>query len=152
MRLTVYSDDTLRVLMYLALCPGTRCAAGDIARAYGMSRNHPMKVVHHLGVHGYAQTVPGKGGGLRLGPPPTDIRLGEVLRATERGSALVECFGSGPACPIWPACGLAPILSEAEDAFFAALDRYTVADLLESSDGLAGVLGRRAEQQVGIAP
>ncbi|HEY4720568.1 MAG TPA: Rrf2 family transcriptional regulator, partial [Anaerolineae bacterium] len=78
MRLTVYTDFSLRVLMFLALRGNELTTIAEIARAYGISKNHLMKVVYQLGLAGYVETVRGKGGGLRLARPPQEVVLGEV--------------------------------------------------------------------------
>jgi Rrf2 family nitric oxide-sensitive transcriptional repressor len=130
-QLTSYSDYSLRVLMYLALEPERLVTIEDIARAYGISKSHLMKVVHQLGRRGYVETVRGRRGGLRLARPPEKIRVGEVVRATEENMALVECFEAGAGqCVIEAACGLRAVLHEALDAFLGVLDRYTLADLV----------------------
>jgi Rrf2 family nitric oxide-sensitive transcriptional repressor len=92
MRLTAYTDYSLRVLMRLALRPQELTTIADIARAYRISEHHLMKVVHQLGRAGYIETVRGRGGGLRLARDPTAIWLGDVVRRTEPDLDLVECF------------------------------------------------------------
>lgn len=142
MRLSSFSDYSLRVLMYLGVQPGRLVTIAEIAGAYGISGNHLMKVVHQLGRLGYLETVRGKGGGMRLGKAPAEIRLGEVIRQTEVDWALVECFSTGASCPIQSACGLPPILDEALAAMFAVLDQYTLADLLHKPKELVQVITR----------
>ena len=133
MRLTTFSDYAFRVLIYLGSTPGLATIA-DIANAYGISENHLMKVVHQLSRLGYLETVRGKGGGMRLARPPREIRVGEVLRATEDGFDLVECMGEGESdCRIVRACVLKGALGEAIAAFLGTLDRYTLADLVRPS-------------------
>jgi Rrf2 family nitric oxide-sensitive transcriptional repressor len=129
--LTRYSDYSLRVLMYLALDPERLVTIEEIAQSYGISKAHLMKVVHQLGLRGYVDTVRGRGGGLRLGRRPEEIRVGEVVRSTEENMALVECFEPASSqCAIEPACGLRSVLHEALAAFLGVLDRYTLADLV----------------------
>jgi Rrf2 family protein len=80
MRLTTFSDYTLRTLIYLALRPGALCTIDEIAEAYGISANHLTKVVHQAAQAGEVQTVRGQRGGLRLAGAPTNITIGAVLR------------------------------------------------------------------------
>jgi Rrf2 family nitric oxide-sensitive transcriptional repressor len=147
MRLTVYTDYSLRVLMYVALHPERLPTIGEIASSYGISRNHLMKVVYELGLAGYVVTVRGKNGGLRLARPPQDIVLGEVVRRTEPDMALVPCFEPiGAPCAITPACILRRALHEARSAFLKVLDGYTLADLVKNRTMLSALLARESPQ------
>src|SRR4051812_33734402 len=110
MRLTAFSDYTLRTLIYLALRPNELCTIDQIAGAYGISANHMMKVVHQAAVAGEVQTVRGQHGGLRLARPAETISLGAVLRRTEPDLHMAPCFGSDVACCIQPACVLQGVL------------------------------------------
>lgn len=132
MRLTRYTDYAIRVLLYLAAQPEKVCSISEIARAYGISQNHLMKVAHDLGKAGYVEGVRGRSGGIRLAKPADLINVGDVVRRTEEGFELVECG----TCVIAPACGLTGALDEALAAFMAVLDRYTLADLLEKRSKL----------------
>jgi Rrf2 family protein len=91
-RLTIYTDFSLRLLMFLALKGNGLATIAEVAKAYGISKNHLMKVTHQLGLAGYVETVRGKGGGMRLAQRPQDIVLGEVVRRTEPDMTLVPCF------------------------------------------------------------
>ncbi len=126
MKLTRYTDYALRVLMHLAAKPERLSSIGEIARSYGISQNHLMKVVHDLRQQGYVDAVRGRAGGIRLGRPASKIVVGQVVRHTEEGFDLVDC-GS---CLIVRACGLTGVLNEATAAFLAVLDRHTLADLV----------------------
>lgn len=141
MRLTAFTDYSLRVLIYLGTAPERLATIDRIAEAYGISANHLMKVVHQLGQMGYVETVRGKGGGLRLARAPEAINVGEVVRRTEDGFAVVECFEKGKrSCTIAPSCVLKRALHEAVDAFLEALDRYSLADLVKPRKPLARAL------------
>jgi len=126
MRLTRYTDYAMRVLIYLGAQPDRVCSIAEIAQAYGVSRNHLMKVAHDLGKAGYIEGVRGRTGGIRLARPAAKINVGDVVRRTEPDFDLVEC-GS---CVIAPACALTGVMDEALAAFMAVLDRYTLADML----------------------
>lgn len=130
MELTFYTDYSLRVLMYLGVRHDRLCLIGDIARDYGISRNHLVKVVHGLAREGFLSTFRGRGGGITLARKPSEIRIGDVVRFTEGSFKPVECFRPDNTCAITAACSLPAILSEAFRNFISTLDRYTLADLL----------------------
>jgi Rrf2 family nitric oxide-sensitive transcriptional repressor len=140
MRLTIYTDYTLRVLIQLAVRPHDLTTIAEIADSYGISENHLMKVVHQLGVAGYIETVRGRNGGIRLLKRPDDINIGEIVRRMEPDFDLVPCFNASDACVIEPACVLKDALGEARDAFLAALERHTLADLVAPRRKLAALL------------
>lgn len=126
MRLTRYTDYALRVLLYLGARPERACAISAMAKAYGVSQNHLMKIVHDLGKAGFVVGVRGRLGGIRLAREPAAINIGAVIRHCEDGFNLVDCG----ACAIGPACSLTALLDEAVAAFLAVLDRHSLADLL----------------------
>jgi Rrf2 family nitric oxide-sensitive transcriptional repressor len=141
MRLNTFTDYCLRALMYAGAKGEDLSTIDEIAAAYGISRNHLMKVVLRLGQLGYLETVRGKGGGVRLARPPDAINLGKLVRETEQDLALVECFqGRAQGCVVEPACVLKRVLGEALGAFLKALDGYTLADLLAPRRRLATLL------------
>jgi Rrf2 family nitric oxide-sensitive transcriptional repressor len=143
MRLTVFSDYTLRVLMYLALDRTRLATIPEIAAAYGISENHLMKVVHQLARAGVVESVRGKGGGVRLARAPDEIRLGAIVRASEGNAPIVECMSGDPgACRITAPCRLKGILVNAFDALYDSLDEHTLADLVEKPRGLRQALIR----------
>jgi len=141
MRLTFYSDYSLRLLMYAALKPGALITIQEVAEAYGISKNHLTKVAFDLGRAGFLETLRGRGGGLRLAKKPKEIGLGDVLRVTESRSVLVECFNPKTnSCVISAPCRLKGVLARALKAWFAVLDEYTLADLTEKNSALSRLL------------
>jgi Rrf2 family nitric oxide-sensitive transcriptional repressor len=141
MQLTLYTDYSLRVLLYLGLKPRRMATITDIAQSYGISRNHLVKVVHNLATQGFIHSTRGRGGGITLARPAAEINIGDVVRHTEVSFDLVECFDrERNTCPIAAACILKSALHEAQRAFMGVLDRYTLADVLENKDWLRSVL------------
>ena len=141
MRLTLHTDYALRSLIYLANAGEQGATAGAIADAYGISKNHLVKVLQRLRALGYLDTVRGRGGGVRLIRDPGSIGLGEVIRRTE-DLDLVECFDPATnTCPLIKACGLKGTLGEALAAYLAVLDRYTIADIKGDRGRMAAILG-----------
>lgn len=141
MRLTVYSDYALRMLMYLAVKDDGLATIAEIADSYAISKTHLMKVAYELGVAGYVETVRGRRGGLRLAKPREAIGLGEIVRYSEPDMALVPCFAPIDApCAILPCCVLRKALKKACEAFNAVLDDYTLADLVRPRSSLQSLL------------
>lgn len=134
MRLTDYTDYTLRTLIYLGLHRDQLVTVRAISEAYGISNNHLTKVVHQLGLAGLVQTTRGRGGGLRLARAPSDIRIGEVVRLTEPDFNLVECFDKERNdCVLAPACQLKSVLARATAAWLAVLDEVTLEQILSNA-------------------
>lgn len=149
MRLSSFSDYTLRVLMYLGAQSDRLVTIGEIAGAHGISESHLTKVVHQLGRSETIETVRGKGGGMRLAKAPSEIVLGEVIRQAEGEIVLAECFSENSTCRIQPACRLQAILAESLHAMFLVLDNYTLADLLVQPDGsLQAIVWREGARRI----
>lgn len=130
MRLTAYADFSLRLLIYLAIQGDRLTTIAEVAKSYGISQNHLVKVAHRLGLEGYVSTTRGKNGGLRLARPAAEINVGEVVRRMEPDMALVPCMQPlGGSCPIVPDCLLLSALEDARAAFLEVLDGYTLANL-----------------------
>ena len=146
MRLTLLSDYSLRVLMYLGAVPDRLVTIQEIAQAYRVSENHLMKVVNGLARHGFVTTVRGRGGGLRLAKHPEQTTIGAVLRAVEDDFALVECFRADDSCAISDVCRLKRALHEALGAYFQVLDNWTLAELVARPKSLRTHLGLRPPQ------
>ncbi len=145
MKLTDYTDYSLRVMLYLALRSDGLTTIQEISDAYGISKNHLMKVVQRLGELGWVDTIRGRNGGLRLAAGSRELSVGEVVRQTENDFALVGCFpeenGERRPCAIEPHCRLKHVLAAARDAFLAELDRHTIGELAKPRAELAGLLG-----------
>jgi Rrf2 family transcriptional regulator, nitric oxide-sensitive transcriptional repressor len=155
MRLTDYTDYSLRVMLYLAVREEGLATIQDISDAYGISKNHLMKVVQRLGELGWVETVRGRNGGLRLFEHSGSLTVGEVVRATESDFALVGCFpvegGSHRDCVIQSQCRLKGVLEVARHAFLSELDRHTIGELAEPAGPLAALLGMRQVIPIAMA-
>ena len=131
MQLTLFTDYSLRVLIFLGAHADRLSTISEIAKAYRISGNHLMKVVNRLSSGGYIETVRGKGGGMRLSRAPNMINLGDVVRYMEERFDIVECFNEKKQdCPLLPACTLRSVLADAHRNFMATLDRHTLQDVL----------------------
>lgn len=134
MRLTLYTDYSLRVLLYLAAKEDDLVTITELADFYNISRNHLVKVVHNLGLNGYILTTRGRNGGLKLARPAKEIPIGEVVRSTEPDFDLLECFNPATdKCVISRSCSLKSVLFNAQANFLDVLDQYTLADIAQAS-------------------
>ena len=140
MQLDKFTDYALRVLMTLAVRDPERLPTSEIASIYGLSENHLSKVATQLAREGFVTSERGRNGGLTLARPADQIVVGAVVRAVKKAQPVVECFGTDQSCLILPACGLRDPLAQAQEAFFATLDRYTLADVTKSRRALATLL------------
>lgn len=141
MQLSLHSDYACRVLIYLAVSKTKKSSVEEISDAFGISKNHLVKIVHELGKSGMIQTTRGRGGGICLAMSPEEISIGDVLRKTEPSFAIVECLSPGTnKCPITAACGLKPWLAKAMSAFLATLDDVTLADVVRKKRMLSELL------------
>jgi Rrf2 family nitric oxide-sensitive transcriptional repressor len=141
MRLTTFTDYSLRMLIHLASAPEKKATIAQVARAYSVSEHHMVKVVHLLGKAGFLKNSRGKGGGVELALPASRINVGRVIRLTEGKDMLAECFEpSTNTCRITGSCRLQRVLREAAESFHRVLDRYSLEDLVINQVRLQAVL------------
>ncbi|BET98431.1 nitric oxide-sensing transcriptional repressor NsrR [Xenorhabdus taiwanensis] len=136
MQLTSFTDYGLRALIYMASLPaGQMTSITEVTEVYGVSRNHMVKIINQLSHLGLVNAVRGKNGGISLGKPANEIRIGDVVRSLEPLS-LVDCS----ACQITPACRLKSVLNQAVENFLEELDKHTVADMVKDNRPLYQLL------------
>ena len=129
MQLTLFTDYSLRTLMYLATWPNKMSTVKEISEHYGISRNHLVKVVHRLAQLGYIETTKGKGGGIKITKDTEKLRLGDLIKHLEPNMNMVECFdGKTNTCRITGSCQLKHYLFEATQNFINTMNKYTLAD------------------------
>jgi len=143
MNITTFSDYSLRVLIYLASSNEDKVTAARIAKSYDISFHHVAKAAQWLTRNGYLLSSRGREGGLSLRRAPETINIGEILRATERdaGTPLVDCMREGGGdCRIRSSCGLKFALSEAENAFYDVLSKFSLKDITRQNSAIAKLL------------
>lgn len=149
MRITTYTEYTLRVLIYLTLRykSGEKATIQEIADSYEISRNHLMKIVGDLSRHGIIDTSRGRAGGMWLARPPKDVTVGQVVRLMEPDLYIVPCHEAGKehSCAAWRACNMTSGFSRALAAFMRELDDMTLEDAVSPPRPSASVLGLGAD-------
>jgi Rrf2 family nitric oxide-sensitive transcriptional repressor len=136
MRLTSYTNYALRTLMYASLADPRLVRVQDVADAYGISKTHLVKCVHHLGMWGYLINQRGRNGGFRLARPAVEISVAEIVRHTEEGFGGAVCGDADTAV-----LRLVDAVQRAQAAFLAVLERYTIADMIANAEELRPILG-----------
>lgn len=130
MQLTRHTDYAIRTLIYLGMTSETeRVQIRQVCETFDLPINHLSKVVNNLARLGYIDSQRGRGGGIRLGKPAADIRIGEIVRAMEPTLTPINCFE--PRCALLPDCRFKSILALASAAFIETIDGYTLEDLLD---------------------
>ncbi|QYC42906.1 HTH-type transcriptional repressor NsrR [Nonomuraea coxensis DSM 45129] len=135
MRLTAFTDISLRIVMRLAVAGAdelltTRAVADALAVPY----THAAKAVARLSELGLVEARRGRGGGMQLAARGRAATVGGIVRALEGGDDVVGCEDAVP-CPLRAACRLRGALRQAQEAFYATLDGVTVASLVEAPTG-----------------
>jgi len=133
MRANIHTEYAFRILIYLQLHREVKCPIGDIARAFGVSFNHLNKVSQQLVRMGLVESSRGHGGGVMIRPEALERRIGDIMRELEPSEEVSKCMGAKnlPVCPVASLCSLRCMFAEAQEAFWASLNQYTVRDLVE---------------------
>jgi Rrf2 family nitric oxide-sensitive transcriptional repressor len=128
MRISLYTDFSLRLLVYLAAGNSAPVGARRVAEHFKVSPHHMQKVAQHLRKLGYVNSRSGRQGGLVLAQSPDEIRIGDVVEALEGTGRMADCK-RGP-CIFDGACTLKHALDRAERNFIDELRGYTLAAVI----------------------
>lgn len=141
MRITKRTNIAVRLLMYCAAHPDRLVTKSEIAEVCNISENHLAQVINQLSQLGYLSTQRGRNGGMELGRPADQIRIGSVFRHVEGDLPIAECFADADnTCPLTDACRLRLALQDAAEVFFASLDEITLDALVCDNDPLLKIL------------
>lgn len=139
MQLTLHTDFSLRVLIFLSLQESDALVTiDDVARHFHIAKNHLTKIVHKLAKHGYVKTIRGKNGGMCLAYSSDRMNLGKIVKDMEANTEVVNC--QKPACPLNTNCALKGILNEAQQAFFSTLEQYSLTDISKQPKKIKNLL------------
>ena len=134
--LSLQTDYSLRILMFLAANEDRRCQIGEIAEFFVISRDHLAKAARRLGQAGFIRTIRGIGGGLELARPARDIRLGDVIQQIEGRLALLDCTQTAGVCHIQPGCKLKGVLARAEQLQREYLNSVFLSEVVTAGEDL----------------
>jgi Rrf2 family protein len=139
MRLGEPVEWALHCTTVLALLPdGAALPASKLAEFHGVPAAYLAKALQSLSRAGIVESVPGRHGGYRLGRPPAEVTLLDVVDAVEGRESSFRCTeirkrGPAKVSPrlYSPVCAIAEAMYRADEAWRAELRRTTVADLLQ---------------------
>lgn len=135
----------MRVLMFCGANDDRLVTKAEIAERCNASENHLAQVINQLAQLGFLHTQRGRNGGLSLGRPADQIRIGDVFRVLEAPVPLAECFADvDNTCPLTEACRLRTALTDAVEAFYASLDPITLDALICQNHDLMDILNPTA--------
>lgn len=140
MRLTRFTDYSLRVLIYLGQENENRVTIQQIAEAYGISKNHLMKVVSNLTRLDLVVAQRGPGGGIRLNRVPEEIGLDEVIGNTEKNLRDINLPDDANEIGSHSERNLNEFLRHALQAYLTELSHFTLADVLGNESSLSQIL------------
>lgn len=146
MRLTKQTGYAIRILLHCALSDGRYVKVTEVARRNQITEHNIFKIVPILAQSGFIEALRGRNGGIRLARPADEIRIGDVVRATESTHVEADCFGIAGECAIRPVAPINRILDHALDAFIGVLDQHTLADLARARPKLTEVLGEDEDE------
>ncbi|MCL4768521.1 MAG: Rrf2 family transcriptional regulator [Hyphomicrobiaceae bacterium] len=132
MRLTKQTSHAVRILIHCAHRPGELVKVADIAEQLDLTQQNAFKIVHILARAGFLEAVRGRHGGVRLAGAPADIRIGDVVRATEVTDIAIAEENPSDRRSSEGARPISRIFDDALEAFIGVLDQHTLEDMARS--------------------
>lgn len=129
--------------MYLGVHSDRPVSTREMSKNLHVSREHLMKSLQALAGLGVVEGVRGRSGGFTLSCGGDKLPLGALVRELEPSLAMAECFEPDSTCPMTGNCRLAGALADAQRAFFGALNRLTLGDLIRADRPTLVQLGER---------
>lgn len=132
MKLSTKGRYSIRALIDLALHPDEGpILIRDIAKRQRISERYLEQLFIPLRVAGLVRGIQGAHGGFILIKPPAEIRLSEVIRATEGSTAPVNCVDEPRLCLQSSTCPTRYIWAKIKRAIDKVLESTTLQDLVE---------------------
>ena len=125
MRLTKSTSHAIRILLECASADDKLVKVAVLSERLDITQQNIFKIVNLLAKAGLLGAVRGRNGGVRLARPAGEIRIGDVVRASEVTRVEIEDDES----PRGRGRGVNQILDDALGAFIDVLDQHTLADM-----------------------
>jgi Rrf2 family protein len=141
MRLTTKSRYGTRLILDLAVnAQKAPVPLSDISRRQNISFKYLEQLVRKLKLAGLVKSHRGPYGGHMLAKTPNDIKVGDIVRALEKTTAITDCAESPDKrcgiCDRASGCLSRWVWVEAGKAMFERLDEITIGGLIENKKSL----------------
>lgn len=149
MQLTLYTDYSLRSLVFIALKTENSnelTTISNISTSLNISNNHVVKVIHNLSKNGFITTVRGSKGGIKLSKKSSEINLADVIMNTENMSCLMHC--SHDDCCFHKVCLFQSIMNKAIRSFLNELRKFHLSDLLKERERLLDAIADNSKTSI----
>lgn len=131
MQITRQTEYAIKTLTELGLVPyGQLISNKVISQRHEIPEEFLHKTIQMLSRAGLVVTQRGVQGGVRLGRPLTEITIADVIAAMEGTIALNVCLSPGYQCPNMGACKVREVLSNAQNAMLAELNKKSLAEIV----------------------
>jgi Rrf2 family protein len=143
MRLTKSTSHAIRILLDCARADDQLVKVAVLSERLDITQQNIFKIVNLLAKAGLIEAVRGRNGGVKLARPASEIRIGDVVRASEvtrveiEHGAVDRAQGRGR--------DVNQILDDALGAFIDVLDQHTLADMAKSQRSQPVPAGRKAK-------
>lgn len=123
----------IKAMVDIALGYGSRLSVTQLAEKQGVSVAYLEQLIAGLRKAGLVESARGASGGYTLSRPPEEISVGEVLRALEGSTAILDCVGveSSGGCENACSCSARPLWLKLQQKIDDVLDSTTIKDMAD---------------------
>jgi len=125
----------LKAMVHLAgMPPGQPALVADIAAANNIPKKFLDAILGELRTARLVHSKKGRGGGYALAKGPSEIMVGDIVRALDGPLAPIACasrtsYRRCDDCPDEAACAVRTVMLDVRDAIALILDRMTIASM-----------------------
>ncbi|MGQ9668748.1 MAG: RrF2 family transcriptional regulator [Desulfosoma sp.] len=137
MKLSTRSRYGTRMMLYLARNgEQSPVQLHEIASHESISVKYLEQLIIPLKKANLVTSVRGAKGGHRLARSPDKITIGDVVRAVERQTELVECLSHPQMCERAETCPARPVWNMPTRAMYQVLDSLSLSDVVQTEQAL----------------
>lgn len=133
MKLSTKARYGIKAMVDIALEYGKgRLSVNQLAEKQGISDAYLEQLIAALKKSGLVDAQRGASGGYTLSRPPEEISVGEVIRALEGTTAILDCVGTaGTDCLNACSCSARPLWLKLQQRIDGVLNTTTIKDLAD---------------------